>query len=467
MMTTPYHGPYIAGDFQHCSDSVPLHAPYDNTQIATIGYASHAQMLKALSFATAHLNTIAALTTADIKQGLTRFKKALQDNQEELAQCISQEAAKPINLARIEVQRALTVIDDGIQHADFCDQQEAVELGAASTTHSAFSKAFPIGVIVGITPFNFPLNLLLHKLIPSIISKNAIIIKPAVQTPLTAMKVAELFDNCGLAKALFQVCPCSNEVAQSLIEDKRVHCLSFTGSTAVGKQLQALIPHKKVLLECGGTATAIVDDSADISDTSKRIVQGAFAYSGQSCISVQHVYVHHAIYYSFKEQLLSQLADIKAVAPNEEGLLSCLISKQAQDRFNGLIDDAYTNGATKTNFSEAVLLEQLPAHAKLMQDEAFGPVLCLHSFASCHRVIQKLNDSHFGLQHALFSSCEDTITLAYNSIDVGGLLINESPTWRIDSMPYGGVKESGNCKEGVVYSAREFTNSKLCVRRHS
>jgi glyceraldehyde-3-phosphate dehydrogenase (NADP+) len=466
---------YIEGKFQLSTNHHDIIAPYSKIKLGTVYYADDNKLKSALTYAEKEFKHIKNINPSNIQKGLKELHDLLNTHATEMAILISQEAAKPISLAKAEVQRGLAVIKDGITYATIMEKKLPAFLGDDKPNHHAYSKRFPKGILVGITPYNFPLNLVLHKLIPSIASKNVMIIKPAIQTPLTALFLAKLFDQTSLPKALFQVLPCDNTIAQKLIEDKHVHCLSFTGSTTVGKHLQKLIPHKQVLLECGGMATLIVDETANLNNAVTASITGGYNYAGQTCISVQHVYVHQSLYKSFRESFIKQAEQLIYTDPlNENAHLSGLISVEATVKFKAMIDDGTEKGAKKTvllspinkALPEVILLEQVPQNAAIMQQEAFGPVVCLHIFRNHNQLITTINNSNFGLQHAIFSQNDAIIELYGNQLDVGTLLINESPSFRSDSMPYGGIKESGNTKESVYSTLLEFSHEKFIIRKN-
>jgi glyceraldehyde-3-phosphate dehydrogenase (NADP+) len=353
---------------------------------------------------------------------------------------------------------------------------EALDLEgfAPGKGHIGFMKRFPIGVIYGMTPFNFPLNLVMHKVAPAIASGNAIIVKPSPRTPLTALRIENLMRDSGCAGNQVQVVVCPNELAMKLAEDERVKMVSFTGSAAVGWQIRRHAAARRVTLELGGNAALIVHDDADLTAAVPATAAGAFGYAGQTCISVQRILVQNDVYDRFRDMFLQHVREkIRAGDPRERTtVVGPMIDGAAIERVRTSIDDAVRGGAkilcggnVQGNVLEPTVLDHVDSHMKICTEEVFAPVATLHRYDHFDQAIAIANDSIYGLQAGVFTRDINRAWHAFESLDVGGVMLNQVPTWRSDIMPYGGAKQSGLGREGVRYAMEEMTEMRAMVMK--
>ncbi|MFQ5956836.1 MAG: aldehyde dehydrogenase family protein, partial [Candidatus Brocadiales bacterium] len=325
---------------------------------------------------------------------------------------------------------------------------------------------------LGITPFNFPLNLICHKLAPAIAGCNTIIIKPPSAAPLTALILAEVVMESGLPHGAFSVLPCTTVMAEKMVKDDRLKMLTFTGSAQVGWQLKAMAGKKKVLLELGGNAGAIVDKDADIELAAQRAAYGAFVYSGQTCISVQRLYVHEEVYEQFLDRLMDHVKGLKMGNPlDEDTSIGPLITSDAGRRVERWLKESVSQGAKvlvggvlrENNIMEPTIVVDTHPDMRISCEEVFGPLVTVSRFSSFERAVDEINRSRFGLQAGVFTNDINKIFLAYRTLEVGGVMINDVPTFRADHMPYGGVKDSGMGREGIRYAIEEMTEPRVLV----
>jgi acyl-CoA reductase-like NAD-dependent aldehyde dehydrogenase len=404
-------------------------------------------------------------------QILDRMSKLLEEHREPMAGLIAAEAAKPYKDAYVEAGRAASTYRWAAEEAKRT-MGEMVDLGAEESGQDRFGWTLrePLGVILAISPFNFPLNLVAHKVAPALAAANAVILKPASATPLTALYMAHLLDEAGLPPDVLQVVIGSgSEIGTPLVKDERIRMLTFTGSPEVGKQLASAAGLKRVTLELGSNSATIVDEDADLDLAAERVVAGGFAFSGQVCISVQRVIVHDAVYDRFVPDLVGRVAALKVGDPLDPSTdVSALISKGDHQRVREWVQEAVEMGATLETggFSESdgyrpIVLTNVSREMKVCRKEVFGPVLSVtHARDLCH-AIEIANDSDFGLQAGVFTKDLNKALYAARHLHVGGVMINEVPTFRVDHMPYGGVKDSGIGREGVKYAIQEMTELKM------
>lgn len=406
---------------------------------------------------------------------LFQIAERLEEEGERFAHLICAEAGKPIRLARAEVQRATITFRIAAEEAR---RQHGSWLNLTATPagdrHHGVSLRFPIGPIAALSPFNFPLNLVAHKLAPALACGCPLVLKPSPRTPLTALFLAQITEAAGLPPGFFNVVTCPNEAVPSLIQDPSLPMISFTGSASVGRALQALAPHKRWTLELGGNATAIVHADADIDSAASAIATGAYAYAGQTCISVQNVLVHREIYAAFRERLLRTIRQsIQCGNPlDPEVLVGPMIDSTAVQRTLQTLKNAIAHGArvlcggtAQGAWFEPTLLENVPFDHPLWAEEAFAPVLNLAPYDLFEEALTLVNASRYGLQTGLFTRDFSRAWRAFQELEVGSVLINQAPTWRVENMPYGGVKESGQGREGVASAIESMTELRSWVWR--
>ncbi|MDQ3289604.1 MAG: aldehyde dehydrogenase family protein [Pseudomonadota bacterium] len=397
------------------------------------------------------------------------------ERRDELASSLCIEAGKPIRDARGEVERLIDTFRIAAAEATRIDG-EVVELQISERTrgYRGMVKRVPVGVCSFITPFNFPLNLVAHKVAPAIAAGCPFVLKPAAKTPVGALIIAGILAETDLPPGAFSVMPCSNEDAAPLVEDERIALLSFTGGL-VGWDLKARAGRKKVVLELGGNAACIVDadPGADLDHVVERLVLGGYYQSGQSCISVQRVLVHADLYDAVRRKLKTAVGKLRMGDPSDEQtFIGPMIDADAAQRVQDWIDAARKAGAKQLaggrrdgNMLPASLLENVPCETDLYRREAFGPVMILEPFDDFEQALDRVNDSAFGLQAGVFTARLDHAMMAWDRLEVGGIIVGDIPSFRVDNMPYGGVKQSGLGREGVRHAIADMTEPRLLVIR--
>ena len=387
---------------------------------------------------------------------------------------IAEESAKPLVYARAEVERAVATFRIAAAEAErFCGEVVPVDINPAAEGRRAETRREPLGVIFGITPFNFPLNLVAHKVAPAIASGNSIIIKPSEKTPLTALLLQEVIADTALPDNAAQVVMMDLGPLHEVLERDVISMISFTGSDRVGWMLKSRFPTKAFALELGGNAAVIVDETADLEDEARRICGGAFSYSGQVCISVQRVLVQKSVEEPFKALLAECAGNLGFGDPlDPQTTFSSMISSEAADSTRELIDKAVDAGAVQVlgekgegAYVPPTILENVSTEMEVVAKEAFAPVVTIEPFSSIDEAVATANDSIYGLQAGVFSDRHSTIERLANELEYGGVIINDVPTFRVDNMPYGGFKASGWGREGVRYAMEEMTRLKLVVTR--
>ena len=407
---------------------------------------------------------------AILQHCITRF----QERSAELAELLCLEAGKPIRDSRGEVSRLIDTFRVAAEEAVRIDGELLnLEISARAKGYRGMVQRVPIGPCSFISPFNFPLNLAAHKIAPALAVGCPFVLKPASRTPLGAIIIGEVLAETDLPVGAFSILPCHRAGADLFTTDDRFKLLSFTGSPDVGWDLKARSGKKKVVLELGGNAACIVDEDADLTDAVERIVTGAFYQSGQSCISVQRIMVHEAVYEQFKERLVAKTKQLIMGDPkNEDTFIGPMIDVKEAQRLEGWIQAAVAaggkllcGGKREGAMLEATLLEDVPEDQTVCTNEAFGPVAVLGKFSSFDAALDEVNDSKFGLQAGIFTRDIYKIQRAWDRLEVGGVVIGDVPSWRVDNMPYGGVKDSGIGREGIRYAIKDMTEERLLVIR--
>ena len=347
-----------------------------------------------------------------------------------------------------------------------------MDASAAGVGKVGFAKRLPIGVVVAITPFNFPLNMVCHKVAPAVAAGCPVVLKPASATPLTALRLARLFAECGLPPGWLNVVTCSGSTANHLVEHPDISMITFTGSPEVGWGIRQRAPRRRVGLQLGNNAPVIVAEDADWETASAKIAVGGYSFSGQSCISVQRVYVHRSLHERFVGDLSERVAALRVGDPTDPDTeLSALIAPKETERVEGMIDEAAEQGArvvtgggrTGDRVLRPTLLDGVQSAMEVVRTEVFGPVVGVAAFDGLDEAIASANDTRYGLQAGLFSRDLGTALRAADELDFGGVLVNEVPTWRADQQPYGGVRDSGNTREGPAYAVQEMTELRMVV----
>lgn len=463
---------YNCGQFTETSSNIDVVNPYNQEQ-KKCGQASKEQLEQCISETHSQKEVVKRLSSRQRKEILYAISEGIQREKEAFIDTIIFESGKPYIYAKGEVERAIQTFHVAAEEVGRNEGEYiALDWTTPGEGKSGLTQRFPIGVVGGIAPFNFPLNLVAHKVAPAIASGCPIILKPASKTPFTALKLAEVVHQTNLPDIGFSVMPCDRETGNLLVTSEKIALLSFTGSPAVGWKMKAHAGKKKVVLELGGNAAAIIHQDADLDHAVERMFIGGFAYSGQVCIHTQRMLVHEAIYDQFKNQLKAKVEDITIGPPSDHNTqFSCMISQHHADRVETWTREALKNGSTpllpqkkEGTLLHPIILENVKRNEKVYAEEVFGPVVILEKYSTIEAAIQKVNDSKFGLQASIFTNQHDIIQKCFTQIDVGGLIVNDSTTFRVDHMPYGGIKDSGLGREGLRYAIEDMSEIKLLVQ---
>jgi glyceraldehyde-3-phosphate dehydrogenase (NADP+) len=455
------------------SETAEVRNPYNGELVAEVCVAGEKDVARALDIAAGAFEEARHLPSIERSRLLRRIADTIARRADEFVELLIAEAGKPVALAKVEVQRAQSTFElaaaAALEPNGHPIEMEATPAGAG---HVGMARRVPLGVILGITPFNFPLNLVAHKVAPCLATGNTMILKPAMKTPLCALLLGEVLAECGAPAGQVSFVPFGHQHVAALLRDPRVKLLSFTGGVDVGWKLKGEAIKQKVTLELGGNAACVVEVDSDWRKHTAKMAVGAFAYAGQSCISVQRIFAQESIYAEFKEVFLAAVRE-KAVAGDPRDaktLLGPMITKSALDNVVKWIKDAEARGAklltplkVEGQILHPVVLENVPRDAAISCEEAFAPVVVLESYNTFADGLAAVNDSKFGLQAGVFTSELAKAYQAYDALEVGGVLINQVPTFRTENMPYGGVKDSGFGREGVRYAMEDMTEIKSLV----
>jgi acyl-CoA reductase-like NAD-dependent aldehyde dehydrogenase len=403
---------------------------------------------------------------------LRNISAGIKERREELARILTLESGKPIRDSLIEVDRATLTFRLGAEEAErLTGETIPLDLMASSKGRLGITRRFPIGAIAAISPFNFPLNLAAHKLAPAIAAGNTIVLKPPSKDPLTMLTVAEIIETSGVPKGAVSILPMTRAMGDRMVADERFKLLTFTGSPSVGWRMKERAGKKKVVLELGGNAGVIIDKSADLDWAVKRSVVGAFSYAGQVCISVQRMFIEHSIHDAFLERFVAAAKQIQVGDPlDPETQLGPMVDVQAASRTETWVKEAEAlggkvliGGRAQGSFFPPTVLVDTPATAQVCSNEAFAPLVVAFPFDDFDAAIRGVNDSFYGLQTGVFTNDLSHAWRAFNELEVGGVIVNDVPTYRIDHMPYGGVKDSGLGREGLRWSIEDMTELRLMV----
>lgn len=465
---------FINGEEVEAHEYASLYSPYSGEEIAQIAMADEVLTKNAIKAAVEGFQTISKMPAYKRAAILENVVKLLEERLEEAATVIARETAKPITFARGEVSRTIETYKFAAEEAKRI-HGETIPFDASpgGVGRIGYTVRKPIGVIGAITPFNFPMNLVAHKVGPAIASGNSIVLKPASQTPLSALYIAQLFKEAGLPNGVLNVVTGSGSVVgEAIIRDERVAMITFTGSPAVGISIRNKAGLKRTTLELGSNAAVILDKDTNVDQVVERHVTGAFSNQGQVCISLQRVYAHEEVYDEFVEKFVAKAKQLKIGDPMDpETYVSALISKKETERALSWIEEAKRNGAevltggklSSDGVLEPTIITNVDPKQKVSCQEVFAPVVIVNKVSSVVEAIDYVNDSIYGLQAGVYTKNVDHALLASESLEVGAVMINDIPTFRVDHMPYGGVKESGTGREGIKYAVEEMTELKLVV----
>ncbi len=467
------HKIFLAGRWVDSPDTLVIENPARPGEPAGLTYqATPEQYEEAVEAAVAAFEVTRTLPAYERATTLRNISNGIRARREELGRLISLEAGKPIRDALVEVDRATLTFRLGAEEAErIGGELMPLDLMASSKGRVGITRRFPAGPVAAISPFNFPLNLAAHKLAPAIAAGCSIVLKPPSKDPLTMLTVAEIVEEAGVPAGSVSVLPMSRALGDRLVADDRFKVLTFTGSPAVGWDMKARAGKKRVVLELGGNAGAIVDRTANLDWAVRRIVVGAFAYSGQVCISVQRIFVHDDVFDAFVDKFTAAAGALKLGDPiDPETDLGPMVDEKAALRTQAWVDEAVAMGgrvllggtANGTFFAPTVLVDT-PVEAKVCSQEAFAPLVVLFRFSDFADAVRQVNDSLFGLQAGVFTNDLANAFTAFDEIEVGGVILNDIPTYRIDHMPYGGVKDSGLGREGLRYAIEDMTEIRILV----
>jgi acyl-CoA reductase-like NAD-dependent aldehyde dehydrogenase len=466
------HGYFLDGRWSQDGDPIEVRAPYDGTVIAHVIQARREHADAAIAASVKAFGTTRRLPAFERQRVLRRVAQSISERRDEFSRTLAQEAGKPIKLARIEVDRAVFIFNVAAEEATrIYGEYLPLDWQESTAGRWGMVKRFPLGPVAGITPFNFPLNLVAHKVAPAIAAGCSMVLKPAPQTPLCALLLAECVQQAGWPDGGLNVLPLSNDDASLLVTDDRIKLISFTGSVPVGWDIKRRAGKKKVTLELGGNAGAIVHSDADLSYAAERCISGGFAYAGQTCISVQRILVEESVYGKFTDLLVEGVKKLKAGDPLDESTdLGPLIRESDAIRVTQWVDEAVRAGARlvcggtrKGSIVEPTVLTGTKPEMKVNCQEIFGPVVTIEPYRAFDEALRRINSSNYGLQAGLFTRDAKLLFQAFDDLDVGALIAGDIPSFRIDQMPYGGVKDSGLGREGLRYAIEEMTEPKLLV----
>lgn len=462
----------IDGKWMTSDDRFEVRSPFSGELIAEVSLAGDDQIEMSLVAARSAAAKMRGLARFQIAKALNAISSGIASRKDEFARTIALESAKPLIYARGEVERAIATFAWASGEAER-SAGEIVPIDVQASGKGKWGRTLrvPRGVVYGITPFNFPLNLVAHKVAPALASGNSIIVKPSPRTPLTAILLGEVFLESGLPAGALQVLHVDLEKIARIVSDDRIAMVSFTGSAAVGWELKAKAGRKPVTLELGGNAPVIVDESAEADRSVSRCVTGAFAYSGQVCISVQRLFIHERIADAWVSSFVSQAAKLRRGDPlDEKTQISVMIDEKAAQRIEKWVSDAVDNGAglllggrRDGTYYEPTILTNTDPELPVVAEEAFAPVVVIERFQRFEDAVEMSNNSKYGLQAGVFSNDLRNIEYAEQSLEFAGVIVNDTPIFRVDNMPYGGWKESGFGREGVRYAMDEMSELKLIV----
>jgi len=467
-------GRFIEGKMEESDRGVDVLDPAGGDKIGEVGSSGPEELERALAFASGLFPSFASRPVFERARVLELASDVIEDRAELFADAIRMEAGKPILLARAEVNRAVATLRMTATAArELRGTMREMDGYAQGRGLTAITRRFPVGPVAAISPFNFPLNLVVHKVAPALAIGCPVVHKPARKTPLSALLLARALSDAGLAAGAYQVLVAPPEVAEGLATDDRIALLTFTGSAEVGWRLRSRSGRKKTVMELGGNAAVIVEEDADLDRAARQIALGSFAYSGQVCISVQRIFAAAGVYDDFKTRLLAAIeAHVRTGSTTDPAVLvGPMISSGEADRVMAWVGEALDGGARaitgepkrEGNLIHPIVIEGAQGDAKINELEVFGPVATIAPFGSFDEAVELVNDSRYGLQAGVFTRDIGKAMRAFEGLEVGGVILNDAPTRRVDHMPYGGVKESGEGREGPVAALEHMTEERLLL----
>jgi acyl-CoA reductase-like NAD-dependent aldehyde dehydrogenase len=467
------HPIFLAGKWVESPDSLEVTNPARPDELAGLTYnATDEQYEEAVQAAVRAFEVTRRMPAYERGAILRSISNGIKERREELARIMTLESGKPIRDALIEVDRAVITFRLGAEEAErMTGEMIPLDLAPSSKGRIGITRRFPVGPVAAVSPFNFPLNLAAHKLSPAIAAGCSIVLKPPSKDPLTMLAVAEIIERSGVPEGAVSILPMTRALGDRMVEDDRFKLLTFTGSPAVGWRMKERAGKKKVVLELGGNAGVIVDESANLGWAVKRSLVGAFGYAGQVCISVQRMFIHSSVYDEFLERFIDGAKALKVGDPlDPETQLGPMVDVQAAQRTERWIKEAeelggrvLTGGRADGAFFPPTVLVDTPTTAQVCSNEAFAPLVVAFPFDDIGDAIAHVNDSFYGLQTGIFTNDLQHSWRAFNELEVGGVIVNDVPTYRVDHMPYGGVKDSGLGREGLRWAIEDMTEVRLMV----
>jgi acyl-CoA reductase-like NAD-dependent aldehyde dehydrogenase len=463
---------YLAGRWEKSSDPLPVTSPYDGSLVGTTYLASAEQLEEATAAAEKAFKTTSRLASYEREEILLSISRGITERRDELARLMAQEAGKPVRDAAVEVTRAANTFKVAAEEAKRIGGEVIpIDWLPLAKGRLGITRRFPIGPVAAISPFNFPLNLAAHKIAPAIAVGNPVVVKPPSDAPLVLLTVAHIVHESGLPAGGFGVLPMTRTLGDRLVSDDRFKLLTFTGSSPVGWGMKERAGKKRVVLELGGNGGVIVDRDANLDYAVQRVVAGAFSYAGQVCISVQRVFIHQEVYDAFTRSLADAVQRLKVGDPvDPETDVGPVIDDASAERIEAWIEEAVqaggqvlVGGSRQGRLFEPTVLADVTTACKICSFEAFAPIVNVYSFRDFDEAVARVNESAYGLQAGVFTGSLEHALRAFEELEVGGVMINDVSTFRIDHMPFGGTKDSGFGREGVKYAIEDQTEVRLMV----
>jgi aldehyde dehydrogenase (NAD+) len=472
MATKPF---LIAGDWRTGDDALHVTSPYDGTTVAEVGTPTTADIEEAVVAAVEAFELSRNLAVHERAEALMHISRGIAERADDVAELIAREGGKPLKWSRVETNRAASTFRWAAETLRQMDGELLrLDTDPALGSRLGLVRRFPFGPVLGISPFNFPVNLVAHKMAPALAVGAPIVIKPATATPLGALFLGELFAETDLPAGMLSVLPISSENAEKLVRDERFKKISFTGSSPVGWKLKGLDPRKHVTLELGGNAGVIVHSDADLDHAAERVAFGGYYQAGQSCIAVQRVLIQAEAYEDFVSRFVKQVEGLQVGDPMAESTdVGPLIDPGALDKVASMVDEAVSEGAEVLTggkrsdpFYSPTVLGNVRRDMRVCREEIFGPVTTVARYETFEEAIEEVNATPYGLQAGVFTRDIERAMLAHREIRVGGIILNDVSAFRADQMPYGGSKESGHGREGLRYAMEEMTETRIMVISH-
>ncbi len=464
---------YAAGEFVQTGKPLNVINPYNGEIVAKTFLGNEDILERAILKAESVASEMRDFPSWKKYEVLTEIATALKDNRDDFARLLCLESAKPMKYSLGEIDRAIQTFTIAAEESKRLPK-EYIDLDwtPAGDKKEGIVRYFPVGLVAGISPFNFPMNLAVHKIAPAIAAGCPIILKPSTSTPLSTLKLAQIIDKTILPKGAVSIIPMDRNTGNKLVTDQRFNLLTFTGSPEVGWKMKQDAGKKKVVLELGGNAGVIVTESADINQAVKKCIVGGFAYSGQVCIHAQRIYIHTSVFDEFSKQFTAEAGKLKVGNPVKTDTdISSMIDEANAVRIQEWVDEALADGAKLLTggkrdlaYFPPTVLSETHKDMKVCSLEVFGPVVILEPFNNFKEAVNYVNEGRFGLQSGVFTNSIEEMNFAFLNLEVGGVIINDVPTFRVDHMPYGGVKDSGLGREGIKYSILDMIEPRILVK---